>query len=184
MIKFLQNYVSINIFIILTILSVLTSLTTNKYSNITNTQQFHQKTGDILQITLPLSIGTYGLITKNKILLKSFVKYFIISQAITHSLKAIVRRPRPYNKNRKDSFPSGHTSSAFTAPVFLHSKYGLATAIPFYALSTYTGYSRVVSNKHYITDIIGGIIVAFISLYIEAIIKFIIKKIKIYKSKQ
>ncbi|NLW59138.1 MAG: phosphatase PAP2 family protein [Firmicutes bacterium] len=83
-------------------------------------------------------------------------------------IKEAVARPRPYQAYRnisnggpslKDySFPSGHTTSAFTtATVLAH--FLPAGAPLFYILAALVGLTRMILGVHYPTDVlIGGII--------------------------
>jgi membrane-associated phospholipid phosphatase len=74
-------------------------------------------------------------------------------------LKYTIREKRPDSDNR-DSFPSGHTASAFSGASFIHKRYGIKQAIVPYILATFTGYSRVKENKHHIRDVIAGAVIS------------------------
>ncbi|HHD79408.1 MAG TPA: phosphatase PAP2 family protein [Epsilonproteobacteria bacterium] len=67
------------------------------------------------------------------------------------------------NSRAKDSFPSGHTSSAFSGATFIHKRYGLKYAIVPYLGAIYTGYSRVHSNRHYTRDVVAGALIGVVS---------------------
>ncbi|GAB7141088.1 phosphatase PAP2 family protein [Deferribacterales bacterium RsTz2092] len=70
------------------------------------------------------------------------------------------KRPDYVEGDRKDSFPSGHTAMAFSGATFVHKRYGLKRAAIPYLMATYTGYSRVATDKHYIHDVIAGAMIA------------------------
>ena len=90
-----------------------------------------EKAGDIIQITLPATAFTSQLFLDNK------------------------ERP-----NGGDfSFPSGHTSAAFTGAAFIDYKYGLKYGLPAYIFAAFVGWSRVYAKKHDYIDVLGGIIV-------------------------
>jgi len=91
-----------------------------------------------------------------------FYKSYGSTIATTYTLKHIVREKRP-NSDDKDSFPSNHTSSAFSGATFIHQKYGLKYAILPYISATYVGYSRVHSNNHYTKDVIAGALIGIAS---------------------
>ena len=61
------------------------------------------------------------------------------------------------------SFPSGHTSAAFSGASFIHFRYGLKYGIPLYCLASFTGYSRIHANKHHIEDVMAGAGIAILS---------------------
>ena len=48
------------------------------------------------------------------------------------------------------------TSSPFSGGSFVHFQYGFKYSIPLYLLATYTGYSRIESDRHYPEDVIVG----------------------------
>ncbi len=81
----------------------------------------------------------------------------------TVALKVAINRPRPSGANY--SYPSGHTSSAFTTAGVIYSDFGPAAGIPAFALAGYVGLSRLQEGKHYMSDVIAGAILgSYISL--------------------
>lgn len=58
-------------------------------------------------------------------------------------------------------FPSGHVSTTCSSAAFLHHRYGWRYALPLYATSAYTAYSRVDSDKHHWRDVIAGCALAY-----------------------
>lgn len=79
--------------------------------------------------------------------------------AVVNSLKYSVKEMRPDNSTR-NSFPSGHTATVFTAATVLHKEYGLTRSPWFsiggYAVATSTGVMRVLNNRHWISDVVAG----------------------------
>lgn len=66
--------------------------------------------------------------------------------------------PRPDGSNNK-SFPSGHTATAFMAATMLHKEYGGRSpwySIAGYSMATVTGVSRMLNNKHWLSDVLVG----------------------------
>ena len=87
---------------------------------------------------------------------------YITSAAImggsTFLVKRLQGRPRP-DGSGNNSFPSGHTASAFAAAEFLHQEY--KDQSPFIAYSGFvvaaaTGALRLYNNKHWLSDTIAG----------------------------
>lgn len=76
----------------------------------------------------------------------------------THFVKQGVGRLRP-NGIGNNSFPSGHTASAFTAAEFLHQEYKHVNPWIGYAgyfVATATGALRMYNNKHWFSDVVAG----------------------------
>ena len=69
-----------------------------------------------------------------------------------------------YSNN--NSFPSGHTSAAFSGATFIHKRYGFNKACPIYIVASFVGYSRVYAEKHYWEDVLAGAILAGINTWI------------------
>ncbi|MCM1502136.1 MAG: phosphatase PAP2 family protein [Bacteroidales bacterium] len=75
-----------------------------------------------------------------------------------NGLKYSVRRLRPDNTSR-NSFPSGHTATAFMAATMLHKEYGWRSpwfSIGGYTVATVTGISRMLNNRHWMSDVLAG----------------------------
>ncbi|WP_421941316.1 phosphatase PAP2 family protein [Pedobacter sp.] len=87
---------------------------------------------------------------------------YLTSSAImglsTHLVKQGVGRMRP-DFSGINSFPSGHTASAFMAAEFLHQEYkGVNPWISYagYFVATTTGALRMYNNKHWFSDVVAG----------------------------
>ena len=78
----------------------------------------------------------------------------IVTQGYTQGLKFAVGRERPDGSNNL-SFPSGHSSNAFTAATVAAMHYPKLT-VPVYGLATYIGLSRMAANKHHFSDVVAG----------------------------
>jgi len=81
-----------------------------------------------------------------------------IMGASTHFVKQGVGRMRP-DFSGTNSFPSGHTASAFMAAEFLHQEYKDVNPWIGYAgyfVATATGTLRMYNNKHWFSDVVAG----------------------------
>lgn len=83
---------------------------------------------------------------------------FLTNAGIVHVAKYSVGRPRPDN-GALNSFPSGHTSTAFVAAEFLHQEFrdnSIWISIGGYSVATAVGVSRVFRNRHWVSDVVAG----------------------------
>lgn len=81
---------------------------------------------------------------------------YVGAQLTTEIIKTrIVHEERPNGLN-DESFPSGHASGAFSAPMFIHKRYGWKQSLIPYGLAIFTGFSRVHTRMHYTHDVLAG----------------------------
>jgi hypothetical protein len=110
------------------------------------------------------SLAITGQIANNrrfKYFSYSLAQGYIVNNLLTISLKEVVSRTRPNQRNDL-SFPSGHTSNAFTwATIFSH-YYGRKAAIPAYGVATFIAWSRINVDAHYLSDVVFGAALGYI----------------------
>lgn len=123
------------------------------------------KSGDILQIALPVLAFSTTIIDYDgyKPILQ-FVESGALSLLLTRGLKKIINKKRPSGGDY--SFPSGHSSSAFTGAAFIERRYGYRLGIPAYALASYVAYTRIKTNRHDLYDVFAGAAIGILSVYI------------------
>ena len=83
---------------------------------------------------------------------------YIISDAITYGLKHTVKETRPDHSDHY-SFPSGHTTLAFSGATILHKEYGHVSpwiSVGGYAVATLTAIDRVRRDRHHWYDVAAG----------------------------
>ncbi len=81
------------------------------------------------------------------------------------SMKYSIREKRP-DSNIRNSFPSGHTATAFMGAEFLWQEYKEVSpwiGYAGYAIALSTGYLRIYNNRHYINDVVAGACIGIIS---------------------
>jgi hypothetical protein len=78
----------------------------------------------------------------------------ILSQALVHGMKNAVGRDRPTGECC--AFPSGHAASAFAAAAVIERHFGYRGSWPVLAAATYVGASRLVDNRHFLSDVVFG----------------------------
>lgn len=126
----------------------------------------------VFNLAAPAGVFTAGLIKHDKKLQMDaayMVGGFLVSSIVTQGLKRVVKRERPYvtysDIHKLDvgggySFPSGHTSAAFSTATSLSLLYPKWYVIaPVYLYAGLVGYSRVYEGVHYPSDVLAGAIV-------------------------
>lgn len=82
-----------------------------------------------------------------------------MTAGLAHGLKGTWGRTRPYERWYHNSFPSGHTFTAFTSATLLHREYGENSvwySVGGYSIAGLVGVSRVLNNKHWASDVLAG----------------------------
>jgi membrane-associated phospholipid phosphatase len=74
---------------------------------------------------------------------------------VTTGLKEAFPELRPDGSDRK-SFPSGHTSLAFSAAASLYMREGKTLGIPAFVVASFVGLARVKADKHHWYDAVAG----------------------------
>lgn len=87
---------------------------------------------------------------------------------VVNGIKYSFGRLRP-DGSAYNSFPSGHTATAFMSATMLHKEYGWKS--PWYSIGGYTaaaitGVSRIMNNRHYLTDVIAGAAIGIGSVHL------------------
>ena len=110
--------------------------------------------GDILQVALPAVAYGMTFVYDDPQGRTQFYKSFFSTLGTTYALKLVVDKERP--DGGKMSFPSGHTSSAFSGASFIQRRYGWKYGMPAYAAALFVGWSRIDSDAHYVEDVVAG----------------------------
>lgn len=85
---------------------------------------------------------------------RDLIRAQVINDVLTGGLKLAADRTRP--DGRSFSFPSGHTSVAFTSATLLQKHLGWKVGVPAFAAAAYVGGSRIADNHHYLSDVLFG----------------------------
>ncbi len=118
----------------------------------------HELAGDIIQIAIPVTALGMSLVMEDDYngtvqFSKSFSSTFVATQVLKYG----VNEERPNGGDR--SFPSGHTSAAFSGASFIQRRYGWSYGVPAYLAATYVGWTRVYADAHYTHDVIAGALI-------------------------
>ncbi len=79
----------------------------------------------------------------------------VVGFGAAQGLKQVFPEQRP-DGSGNDSFPSGHTATAFAAATSILDRRGLAEGIPALALASFVGVARVKADKHHWYDVVAG----------------------------
>ena len=151
---------------------LLRSLAEKRTSSGSNFHKSLSKINSTVCLAVPAGLFITGLIEKDKTLKEHalfITESIVISSVTTWSLKKIVGRVRPAVNDptftavldlHNPSFPSGHTSEAFSMATSLSIKYPRwYVIVPAFTYAGLTGYSRLYLGVHYPTDILAGALV-------------------------
>lgn len=138
-----------------------TRLVTNFHNTIDNYTQYAP-----LILTAGLNFaGVEGRSDHWRFLASGAMSYALMA-AIVNPIKYSCKEMRPDGSTR-NSWPSGHTATAFVGATILHKEYGLTRSpwysVAGYAVATATGVMRVLNNRHWVSDVLSGAGVGIIS---------------------
>ena len=92
-------------------------------------------------------------------LLASAGMSYAIMAGFVNVIKNTAKEMRP-DGSTANSWPSGHTATAFVGATLLHKEYGLTRSpwwsVAGYGVATATGVMRVLNNRHWISDVMSG----------------------------
>lgn len=80
---------------------------------------------------------------------------YVFMGVIVNALKYTTREQRP-DGTSYNSFPSGHTATAFMGVELFRLEYGNRWGIPAYLLATTVGFLRLHNERHWLNDVIAG----------------------------
>lgn len=101
-----------------------------------------------------------------------------IMAGVVNGLKHVTNVRRPGN-GAYNSFPSGHTATAFMTATMLHKEYGQESpwySVGAYAMATTTGVTRILNNKHWASDVFVGAAIGIVSVELGYLLSDLIFK--------
>ena len=106
-----------------------------------------------------LKLGGYeGRSDWPRLLASAALSYGIMA-GFVNGIKYTAKEMRP-DGTSANSWPSGHTATAFVGATLLHKEYGLTRSpwwsVAGYGVATATGVMRVLNNRHWISDVMSG----------------------------
>ncbi len=92
-------------------------------------------------------------------LLASAGMSYALMAGFVNGIKYTAKEMRP-DGSTANSWPSGHTATAFVGATLLHKEYGLTRSpwwsVAGYGVATATGVMRVLNNRHWVSDVMSG----------------------------
>lgn len=148
---------------------ILINLSNHRNEERTGFFMFLSKHNDVVNVGVPVALLAGGVIANDKEMRQNAL-YVASASAVnvlaTLFLKKVIKRPRPFNGLVKInavyqpshySFPSGHTSTAFTTATALSHAYPKWYVIaPAYLWAGSVSFSRLYLGVHYPTDVAAG----------------------------
>ncbi len=104
-----------------------------------------------------VGLGLCGISSKHNIKdrLLAGSTAFLAMTALTSGLKYSIRERRP-DMSTRNSFPSGHTATAFTGAELVRSEYGLGIGIAAYGVAAGVALLRLYNERHWVGDVLFG----------------------------
>ena len=137
------------------------SLVTNFKTGIDDYTQFF---GPAAVVGLKLG-GYEGRSDWPRLLASAGMGYGIMA-LLVNTIKNSAKEMRP-DGSTANSWPSGHTATAFVGATLLHKEYGLTRSPWFsvagYGVATATGVMRVLNNRHWVSDVLSGAGIGMVS---------------------
>jgi membrane-associated phospholipid phosphatase len=148
-----------------------------------NTSQYITDFGASYEVYTLAAFGLYGIIFKsNKVKTTTLLatQSYLAAGAMSYAVKFLSGRQRPNAggpdpdnmiwrgpsaHSTESSFPSGHTTAAFSAATVFAQEYKDQTLIPViaYTAATLVGISRISQNAHWLTDVFAGAALGYVT---------------------
>lgn len=123
----------------------------------THIDDYSQFFGPVMTTGLKIA-GVEGRSDWGRYIVSAAMSYGIMA-GFVNGIKYTAKEMRPDGSTR-NSWPSGHTATAFVGATILHKEYGM-TRSPWYSVAGYgvataTGVMRVLNNRHWVSDVLSG----------------------------
>ena len=123
----------------------------------TRIDDYTQFFGPVMTVGLKAA-GVEGRSDWGRLLSSAGMSYAFMA-AFVNGIKYTAKEMRP-DGSTANSWPSGHTATAFVGATILHKEYGM-TRSPWYSVAGYgmataTGVMRVLNNRHWVSDVLSG----------------------------
>ncbi|MDE6340372.1 MAG: phosphatase PAP2 family protein, partial [Muribaculaceae bacterium] len=80
---------------------------------------------------------------------------YLSMAALVNAAKYTFREKRP-DSSARNSFPSGHTATAFTGAELIRMEFGWGYGSAAYVISTGVAFLRIYNDRHWLNDVLAG----------------------------
>lgn len=150
---------------------LLRKINLNRNTSLDKTFNFATNSAAPVSFTTPIAFWIVGKASHDEKLVEHGVisgTAVVLSLSLSYLTKYTIKRERPYSTypdiqpytaDNTPSFPSNHTTVAFSTATYLSLAYPKwYVIVPSYAWASTVGYSRLHLGEHYPSDVIGGAI--------------------------
>ncbi|MDR0962039.1 MAG: phosphatase PAP2 family protein, partial [Mediterranea sp.] len=106
---------------------------------------------------------------------------YLMMGIMVNTVKYTTRVQRP-GRGSRNSFPSGHTATAFMGAELLRLEYGTWAGVAGYSLASAIGVARIYNGRHWVSDVLVGsgvgILSAHAGYYLHPLIRPLYRKDK------
>jgi len=120
--------------------------------------------GEVLTLLLPATAAGFTVGLKDGKGAIQLAESVGLTAAVTYGLKYTIQESAPNGDSH--SFPSAHTSLAFSSAEFMRKRYGWEYGIPCYLAAAFVAVSRVEAKDHYVHDVLAGAAIGVASSYL------------------
>ncbi|MCL2567144.1 MAG: phosphatase PAP2 family protein [Alphaproteobacteria bacterium] len=124
--------------------------------------------GNLTTYAVPLAALSASLVLRDWQGAGQFLAAIAVSGATAGILKNTVQERRPWQPvgEKGVAFPSGHAVAAFAGSWFFWRRYGWRYGLFASLFALFVGYYRVEMQAHWVHDIIGSAVIAFLSAWL------------------
>jgi membrane-associated phospholipid phosphatase len=166
-------------------ISFLKEINVNRLASLDGFFIFISEGSSYISALIPIIFILFGFVRKKKEFSKQGLMIaipYLLSVLFSTSIKYIIERPRPFVKysfiqklstGGSGSFPSGHTSDAFSIAMIISLLFPKRSVIiPMFLWAALVGYSRMDLGVHYPSDVLGGALIGiYTSLFFFRFVK-------------
>jgi membrane-associated phospholipid phosphatase len=94
-----------------------------------------------------------------------YIYNFLVVNLGTVALQSLISERKPNGESMK-SFPSGHTSAAFSGAAYVHFRYSFGESKWLYLMASFVAFSRVQARCHHLHDVLASAGLSLLSSYL------------------